>query len=328
MSTPIKFPVTSSDLILMRQNRVLYANYLIQQQNVTSGYKISMGLESGLVAPASIMPKLQMGAAFTTEAERDAILARNTAIISPTPAISSTPINPGPPSPALLIYTAIGTTSWTAPADVFSVEYLVVGGGGGSGGGYDTGAGGGGGGGMLLTGTLSVVPGTTYTIIVGDGGTAGTANRLIPLEVNGGFGEDSTFGSITALGGEGGFGSRLPSGGNNGTGGAAASPPSTASTGGRGGGSNGGGGGGGGSSGAGGTKSGATAGTGGAGTANSLSGSSVTYGVGGGGGTGNSNNSGIAGTANTGNGARGAGGASGSSRNGEKGGSGIVIISY
>lgn len=324
MSSIIKFPLNSSDLILMRQNRVLYANYLIRQQNATSGYTVSMGLESGLVAPANIMPKLKMGEVFITETERDAILATNTGIISPAPA----PVNPPSSPSALLIYTAVGTTSWTAPENLFSVAYLVVGGGGGSGGGYDTGAGGGGGGGMLLTGTQDVIPGTTYTITVGDGGTAGTANRLVPVEVNGGSGGDSVFGSITALGGGGGFGSRLPSGGNNGTGGTAASSPSTSSTGGRGGGSNGGGGGGGGSLGDGGTKSVTVAGTGGAGTLNSLSGSSVTYGIGGAGGTGNSSNPGIAGTANRGNGAIGGSGASGANRDGEKGGSGIVIISY
>lgn len=313
--------ISSSELTTIRKNRVLYANYVTQRQNVTSGCKISMGLESSSVAPSSIMPEIRMGALFTTVAERDSILANACQI-------STDSSTPNPPPSALLVFTNVETTSWTAPEGVFSVEYLVVGGGGGSGGGYDTGAGGGGGGGMVLTGTLSVIPGTVYTITVGDGGTAGISNRLVLPETDGGDGENSTFASITALGGGGGFGSRQPPAGNNGSGGTAASNPSTASTGGRGGGSNSGGGGGGGSSGDGGTKSGTIAGTAGTGTNSSLSGSLVTYGVGGAGGTGNNNNAGIAGSSNTGNGARGGGGTSGSDRNGAKGGSGIVVISY
>lgn len=311
--------LSSSELTTIRKNRVLYADYLIQRQNVNTGCKISMGLESGSVAPSSIIPEIRMGALFTTVSERDTILTNACQI-------STDPQEPVPS--ALVVFTSVGTTSWTAPEGVFSVEYLVVGGGGGSGGGYDTGAGGGGGGGMVLTGTLSVVPGTTYTVTVGDGGTAGISNRLVLPETNAGNGGDSVFASITALGGGGGFGSRQPPGGNNGSGGTAASNPSTASTGGAGGGSNSGGGGGGGSSGNGGTKSGTVAGTAGAGTNSSLSGTLVTYGVGGAGGTGNTNNSGIAGAANTGNGARGGGATSGSDRNGAMGGSGIVVIYY
>jgi hypothetical protein len=320
MSNPrFKSGGTSSSLTEYRKTRMIYANYLIQQQNQTSGCKLNVNLESGGVAEAKIIPILKNGTLYITEQERDAILASGAC---PTSASE-------PQIPATILFTTIGSTSWTAPSWVTSVEYLLVGGGGGSGGGYDTGAGGGGGGGMVLTGTLSITPGATYTITVGDGGNAGTVDRTVPLETNGGSGEDSTFASITALGGGGGFGSRLPApGGNDGSGGPAAVNPSTASLGGRGGGSNGGGGGGGGSSGAGGNKSLTTAGEGGAGTASSLSGSSVNYGVGGNGGTGASNNNAVAGTSNRGNGARGGGGAAGSQRQGAKGGSGIVVIKY
>lgn len=305
----------SSALTEYRKNRMIYANFLIQQQSQTAGCLATIGLETpGRVAPGSIVPVLQTGALFTSPEERDRILLTSACGVQV-------------PSGTLL-FSSVGTFSWTVPTYVYSVEYLVVGGGGGSGGGYDTGAGGGGGGGMVLTGTLSVVPGTTYTIVVGDGGTAGTVNRTIPVEVNGGAGANSSFASILALGGGGGFGSRLPSGGNNGSGGAAASNPSTASEGGRGGGSVGGGGGGGGSSGIGGTKSGTTAGAGGAGTGSSLSGSSVLYGVGGAGGTGNVNNAGTAGASATGNGAKGGGATSGADEDGAKGGSGIVILRY
>lgn len=234
----------------------------------------------------------------------------------------------GTPALTRQTFTTVGSTSWAAPKNIFTVDYLVVAGGGGSGGGYDTGAGGGGGGGMVLTGSLSVVPGTAYSVIVGDGGAAGTSIRSPAAETQGGAGEISVFASVSAGGGGGGWGSRLPSGQNNGNGGAGTINPTNGSLGGNGGGSVGGGGGGGGSGGAGGNKSGTTAGEGGAGTANTLSGSSVNYGVGGNGGTGNNNNAGVAGTANTGNGARGGGAISGAQNNGAKGGSGIVILVY
>ena len=65
-------------------------------------------------------------------------------------------------------FTASGT--WTAPAGVTQVDYLVVAGGAGGGGNY----GGGGGAGGYRTGTaLSVTAGTEYTVTVGGGGAGG-----------------------------------------------------------------------------------------------------------------------------------------------------------
>jgi predicted RNA-binding protein with TRAM domain len=236
-------------------------------------------------------------------------------------------------TPGIVQFTTVGSNTWIAPDGVTSIEYLIVGGGGGSGGGYDNGAGGGGGGGMVRSGTTSVTPGTTYTVVVGDGGAAGTANRTaippIPIEINGFSGNNSSFDTIVALGGGGGYGSRQPpDGGNTGEGGSAASNPSTASDGGRGGGALGGGGGGGGSVGNGTNKTGAERGFGGSGTSNSISGSSITYGTGGDGGTGGTDNAGTPGAVNTGNGARGGGAPGGADNDGAKGGSGIIIILY
>ena len=68
----------------------------------------------------------------------------------------------------------MGLLDGEAPARISSVEYLVVAGGGGSGGGFDTGGGGGGGAGMVLSGSVSVTPGTIYAVTVGDGGIGGT----------------------------------------------------------------------------------------------------------------------------------------------------------
>ena len=102
-------------------------------------------------------------------------------------------------------FTATGSSSWTAPAYVTSVEYLLVGGGGGGGNGYDTAGGGGGGAGMVLEGNTEVVSGTTYTIQVGSGGAGGGATRR---NIPGQSGNSSEFNGITALGGGGGGGSR------------------------------------------------------------------------------------------------------------------------
>jgi hypothetical protein len=79
------------------------------------------------------------------------------------------------------------SATWTVPASVTSVEYLVVaaGGGGGSGGGSSTGGGGGGGG--FKTGIgLSVT---------------GSANVVVGVGVAGAVGGNSIFSSITSIGG-------------------------------------------------------------------------------------------------------------------------------
>lgn len=241
----------------------------------------------------------------------------------------------GTPDPTVILsFTTVGSTNWIAPANVTSVEYLVVGGGGGSGATHDGGGSGGGGGGMVLTGTLSVVPGNIYSVVVGDGGAGGISySSANPgpggiRETDGSPGENSEFSSIRAKGGGAGYRSRVDG---TGTGGAAVSDPNTASIGGYGGSFNNGGGGGGGDSAAG--SNGVvgaprTGGAGGSGTSNSISGTSITYGRGGNGGTAQTADNAEPGASNTGNGANGAGTGFSSQRNGAKGGSGIVILKY
>ena len=90
--------------------------------------------------------------------------------------------------------TQTGTTSWTCPTGVTSVDILVVGGGGGGGG--RAGAGGGAGGLVNVNG-VSVTAGQSYTVTVGSGGSGG------PSDSYGGDGGNSVFGSYTALGGGG-----------------------------------------------------------------------------------------------------------------------------
>ena len=223
-------------------------------------------------------------------------------------------------------FTSVGTTSWIAPAGVTNVTYLVVGGGGGGGTGYDAGGGGGGAGGMVLTGSINVSPGSSYTITVGAGGNGGPDTRT---NSNGFPGSNSVFATITALGGASGQGSRTYSPTARYTGGAAQNGSVSAAVGGGGGGGGGSGGGGGGAGGAGGNSSGQTPGAAGAGVSSSISGSSLTYGSGAIGGHYNINsNNGASGAANTGNGGGGGNGLSFNSAAGGNGGSGIVILSY
>ena len=96
-------------------------------------------------------------------------------------------------------YTTAGTTSWTCPSGVSSVEVLVVAGGGGGGGTQETPAGAGGGaGGLIYEKSFSVTPSTSYTVTVGNGGAGGVGRNP------GSQGQNSLFGSLTAIGGGGG----------------------------------------------------------------------------------------------------------------------------
>ena len=122
-------------------------------------------------------------------------------------------------------YTTTGTTSWNAPSGIGDVRYLVVGGGGGGGGASTAdqkGGGGGGGAGGFLTGSISVVSGTLYTITVGGGGAGGAD---IAAGTNG---QDSVFGSITAFGGGGGGSGLNKAAGSGGSGGGGSGGSTTA----------------------------------------------------------------------------------------------------
>jgi len=234
------------------------------------------------------------------------------------------------------------STTWTAPAGVTSVNYLVVAGGGG-GGSAATGIsmGGGGGAGGLLQGQLTVIPGNTYTVTVGAGG-ASTTN-----------GSNSVFGSITATGGGAGAGgiSSAVDAQNGGSGGGgrpynALQKGSGISGQGFDGGSAGNvdiaGGGGGSSSVGGSVPSGTVAGSGGSGTVVNITGSNVTYAGGGGGGAYSGQTAGTGGSGGGGNGGSnadgsnatgygsGGGGAGqyGNTHVGGSGSNGIVIIAY
>ena len=246
-----------------------------------------------------------------------------------------------------------GSGTYTVPAGVTSINYLVVAGGGG--GAY---SGGGGGAGGMLYGAMAVTPGQTISYSVGAGGAGSTASG-----VAGTSGSSSSFGSITAAGGggagsDGNNGVAGGSGGGGGagsggftSGGAGNTPSTTPPQGYSGGGhsttsSDYSAGGGGGAGAAGGNNSGNTSGSGGAGItwingttyagggggggARSTQGGAGGSGGAGGGGAGTASGNGTAGTANTGGGGGGGANAGGGNTpgNGGAGGSGIVIVGY
>ena len=249
----------------------------------------------------------------------------------------------------LTLPTTSGTLALLSQIPVSATYLVVAGGGSGAASTYGSGVGagsGGGGAGGLLTGTATLLAGTTYSFVVGAGGAAVSSGTGAYL--NGNSGSNSTALGLTAIGG--GYGGAYivsTPGGSGGSGGGAANNNAggsgTSGQGNAGGaGSNsspywGGSGGGAGAAGVTGTAGGN--GVGGVGLANTITGSSVFYAGGGGatditgtvraggnggGGQGGGGGTATAGTANTGGGGGGSGyGTAGSGA----GGSGVVIIS-
>jgi len=105
-----------------------------------------------------------------------------------------------------IAYTTPGTYTWTAPAYVTKVCVVCVGGGGGGASNSGGGAAGGGGGGLGWKNNIPVIPGQSYTVVVGAGGTARS-------NTNGIAGGSSYFISLATVAGLGG-GAGAYSGGN------------------------------------------------------------------------------------------------------------------
>lgn len=85
-----------------------------------------------------------------------------------------------PPPRGIKIYRKAGTYSWTAPQGVFSVEVAIYSAGGGGGTSSDSIArsAGGGGGGAFAIYCVGCTPGSTYSLTVGAGGSAGASSTL------------------------------------------------------------------------------------------------------------------------------------------------------
>ena len=258
-------------------------------------------------------------------------------------------------APVVVSFTSTGSSSFSVPTGLSSVQVLVVAGGGagGSARGFEAG-GGGGAGGVISNSSVPVSPGGTVPVTVGSGGSpmANSDGQGFNSAWSGG---NSTFGPLTAIGGGAGGGQYWP-GQDGGSGGGDAgnigSGPGGAGTPGQG---NAGGasynnaadsygGGGGGNTGVGENSPSGRGGNGGAGGAYSITGSSVVYG--GGGGSAGSRNGGPGGSGGSGGGGAGTSGASGNgtpgttnrggggggscgdSGNSGAGGPGIVIVRY
>jgi len=242
-------------------------------------------------------------------------------------------------------FTATGSATWTAPADVTSVEVLVVAGGGGSGA-NGPGDGGGGGGGVLYNTNYPVTPGTTYPVVVGGGGAritnGGNSQFATLIAVGGGGGGEyaSVNNRLGQSGGSGGGGSGRGGGTANGGQGIAGQgyAGATGSSNTNDGGGGGGGAGGTGISGIGGASGAAYGGAGGPGLYFNISGTSTAYGGGGGGGTDTNARGGAGGVGGGGSGQGGStnntsgtantGGGAGAGTITVTGGSGIVIVKY
>jgi len=99
-------------------------------------------------------------------------------------------------------FTVVGSSTFTAPSGVTSVECLIVAGGGGGASWY---GGGGGAGGLIYNSSSFVTAGTSYPIVVGAGG-AGRPATVAGFNTNDAFGSkgsNSSFNSQTAMGGGG-----------------------------------------------------------------------------------------------------------------------------
>ena len=134
-------------------------------------------------------------------------------------------------APGEWVKTTPGTYYWTCPEGVSSISIVCVGGGGG--GDYRAFSSfsttrGGGGGGLAWTNNVAVVPGITYTVVVGSGGTGGTS----PFP-SAGDGGDSYFANSSiclAEGGTRGYSSGGQGGSYYGDGGGEGSPQRSGST--------------------------------------------------------------------------------------------------
>lgn len=130
-------------------------------------------------------------------------------------------------------FTTAGTYTWVAPAGVTSVSVVAIGGGGSGGCAYGGGniASGGGGGALSFKNNITVVPGNSYTVVVGAGGprvgysaTNGTAGgesyfiNISTVQAGGGGGGPRASG-VDTVGGTGGTRGAGDGGGNGGAGG-------------------------------------------------------------------------------------------------------------
>ena len=110
-------------------------------------------------------------------------------------------------------YTTPGTFTFVVPVGTASITVEAWGSGGGAGGSNVFFGGGSGGGGAYASSVISVLPGQTYQVVVGAGGTGGAGAPFLGSAENGFNGAESKFGAslVLAAGGKGGLGSNAGS---------------------------------------------------------------------------------------------------------------------
>jgi len=155
-----------------------------------------------LAVPASITPLGIQSAVAATETVSEAGGTDCTQTVGNATGVEVEKVEVSTVNYCVVKFARVGDTTWTIPAGVSTIDYLVVGGGGGGGAGTDNAhGGGGGGGGGVLTGSIASLSGIV-SIGVGDGGAAGTwvGNTNNPS----GNGGDSFLADVRAKGGGGG----------------------------------------------------------------------------------------------------------------------------
>jgi hypothetical protein len=102
-------------------------------------------------------------------------------------------------------FTSAGTYTWVCPEGVTAVSVLCIGGGGGGDAGSDLigVGGGGGGGGLAYRNNISVIPGQSYTIVVGAGGFGQITVNRVTTQVSTDGGQSSAFSCIATGGAKG-----------------------------------------------------------------------------------------------------------------------------
>ena len=102
-------------------------------------------------------------------------------------------------------FTFPGTHTWVCPEGVTAVSVLCIGGGGGGDAGSDLigVGGGGGGGGLAYRNNIPVIPGQSYTIVVGNGGFAQSVQNKVTTQVSTDGGPSSAFSCIATGGAKG-----------------------------------------------------------------------------------------------------------------------------
>lgn len=180
----------STQLVIADDLSTAGAVFTLSSGTLPSGFTLSSG---GLISGTTTSTSTSTFTVTATDSE-GGVSATRTFTLGPVP-------------PGGTFYSTPGTYSWTAPAGVTRVSVVAVGGGGG-GAAANTGNAGAGGG-LGWKNNITVVPGQSYTVVVGDGGFGPTTPPT-----RGSNGGQSYFINTSTVAGNGGQGGSLGDGAN------------------------------------------------------------------------------------------------------------------